>query len=331
MYLNSVYALSMAWIYIIYLMPKKFQSQFILITPVVLLGTFRGSAGKDTGLYILRFENMSFEAFNWLDFSSEPIFNILIFACKSILDKPEFFFFIHSSLLGLLFLKAVSNWDRTIVFLLLLAPSFLLDGVLNGMRIGLAMLVLVVAFVYGNRLLKILTIGIHFSSAIALIIKLFLDKGLVRASLYLAIFLSLILFLIPMVDFETMRFFIKLNDYSEIHTKSVYSGLSDVTICGFLVSLFYLSRSRLDFSSYMIAIVILFLSTAVLFYMTSISWALLRVIKIIALVLSLDGKIVNYVRGRPIVLSFTFTLGLLYSLNFLRAVYFGPGFLPYGS
>jgi len=49
------------------------------------------------------------------------------------------------------------------------------------------------------------------------------------------------------------------------------------------------------------------------------------------MVLLLDGKIVNYVRGSPIVLSFTFAFGILYSLNILRAVHFGPGFLPYGS
>lgn len=49
------------------------------------------------------------------------------------------------------------------------------------------------------------------------------------------------------------------------------------------------------------------------------------------MVLLLDGKIVNYVRGIPIVLRYTFAFGILYSLNILRAVHFGLGFLPYGN
>lgn len=304
------------------------------IVPVVVFATFRGTSGKDTPTYIQRFFSSEF-SFGSLD--SEPLLTFLI-SLGRILDdtEPSYFFLLHSILVASLYFMFCKKYEISRYFAYILGPVFIVDGLTNGMRVILMYLFLLLSVVYGKRiLLYFFALSSHVTGVIGIaVISTFNNIRKSSVGRLVIIIASFILIAISFVFFESTlinffpRIFSKLDKYSDATVQSSLSGISDFYL---IISITVLASfyNRLDHKMVAFDFIFSVLLCIVLYYLITLSSSFLRVNKFFILALTVSPFLIDSRRKIPSYM--LIIVGLPYTINFLRQVIFGHGFLPYGN
>lgn len=312
---------------------RKLPLPFLIISsfPLVIFAALRGSSGKDTELYLNRFNSLDPDYFKF-SLLDEPILNALIYITKLLTDSHIVFFALHALLVCMLFVLALKRFESVKLYYFTLGPMFLIDGLTNGMRITIAYHLFLVAVAYKREILIFpIIILSHVTGSLLYVAKYLANLNKFKRTyrllallflgalmLTLASKLELILALSPRINS-------KLSQYGELVLATKYSGLADLSILFMLflaVSLGPIKlRERFVF-------LLLGMIVCTLFYLSiQQSLAFIRVLKLFLIGLLVSDYFVQRVTNRQLIL---FKLiGVLYSLNFIRQIVFGPGFLPY--
>jgi hypothetical protein len=108
------------------------------LTPLVAFSAFRGSSGKDTPLYLLRWAQFNISPDNPIAIS-EPVFTLVVFLGRVMSEStPVPFLALHASLVLICYAVVCSHWEESRVYLLTVGSVVVVDSITNGMRIGLA-------------------------------------------------------------------------------------------------------------------------------------------------------------------------------------------------
>ena len=103
-----------------------------------MFAALRGFSGKDTALYVLRFDAFELRSLTF-SIDSEFVLTAIIFLAKDVLGSGvEVFFALQALLLCAIYALAISRFDSARIYLMTIGPMFLIDGMTNGMRISLA-------------------------------------------------------------------------------------------------------------------------------------------------------------------------------------------------
>jgi hypothetical protein len=320
------YVSALVWLYLaLFFKRRSFLYSFLFFFPLVLFAAFRGFSGKDTPAYIIRFFNFDFSHSSWL-YSGEPFINLFISTGKLIdNNNPIFFFALHAIFLVILYSLVHQKKQESLIYLIVLGPVFLVDGLVNGMRVTLAYHLFLVAYLYRKKILYIPMVLSHFSSFLFLglnFVSFFFD------SRYLKYFYALfsVLLAYTLVDGYLGDYFLKkLEVYQKLSAVNVYSGVSDLIVLWFFGFVILVERLR---SVLLSAFLMLFTCIAYWFLIQE-SVFFIRVLKIIIIFLSLQPGLQGRFMARSKVAYYV--LGLGYVINFLRQVYMDSGFLPYGG
>lgn len=324
----------MAYVYFIILFLRKYPLPLIFFAtwPIVAFAALRGSSGKDTELYLLRFTGMKEDWSDWSLFN-EPILNSLIYFSKNILNSShELFFILHAALTCFLFACIVKNYDRTRVYLLTIGPMFLIDGLTNGMRITLAYHFFIVAILYRRKFLIGAVLLSHITGLFMFGFKAMLDSEkltIYRKLLILFIFFILALFISNYLDRILLlmpRIASKLDKYSDMVLPNKYSGIIDIftMVSIFILSIWCHAKSRINL---FLGVLVGLLIGCLFYFSIQNSLAFIRVGKLFIVALCLSDFATKATKKIPIYS--LLVIGAIYSLNFLRQVIFGNGFLPY--
>lgn len=329
------YISSIVYIYIIIFSFRKspvYHSIFFLF-PIILFSALRGSSGKDSWLYLSRFDAMSVDGFS-LALDAEPILNSYIYLSKFILGGGhEMFFLIHALVICFLFSLIIKKYDQSRIYLLTVGPVFLIDGLTNGMRVTIAYHVFIVSVIYRKELvLGTVVFLAHVSGAFMYIFKYLLDSDKLSTTKKIIILISVFIlgyFLSVYVEDISMvvpRIESKINKYREMVTPNMYSGLADIFI---IFSVFSLAVwHRKEKMTHVLWGVFIAALICILLYISILnSLAFIRVGKLFIVALCISEFATKTKIRIPS--NYLLVVGLLYSLNFLRQVIFGYGFLPY--
>lgn len=329
------YSLVLFYTHLITIGARKFPFSivFLSLIPVIMFATFRGSSGKDSYLYLRRFRIFDNQEFN-LSIDSEPFLDVLIYLSKYILNgSHEAFFFLHALIVCFLFALIIKKYNEARVYLITVAPVILIDGLTNGMRITLAYHLFAVSILYGKKfLVPLLVVLSHFSGALLYIFNLafnFSNFSFVKRLFVIALLGLLISFLYLFLDEISLflpRVTTKLSQYSSALTSSNFAGIVDVFIIATILVLAVWFNAK-GLSNLFLGIFIAICVSFFFFVIFQYSIAAIRIGKLFIVVLCLS----HYLRfpRKKIPLYVLLPIGALYTINFMRAIYFGEGFLPY--
>lgn len=332
-----IYISALIWVYVAYFLGRNkcLKFNFIFFVPLIVFSVARGASGPDTLNYYHKFLNIESDFSGYLNFTAEPVTYILMYI-SDILEGGWFLFsVIYGSIVILLYASIMKNYSLYRVFLLTIGPVLLIDGLVNTIRVTIAYLFFLAA--YQNRkfwLFWLLSFLSHVSSLL-LIIGSFLAKRInIKASLknFLMMLALLMIFALIMVKLESIVSFFpriqdKLSQYSSFKTQSSLSGLSDIFVIFSLLALgsYYNRKSNIEFFiDIMMTLIICFGCYVGAMY----SIGFMRLLKIIIIVIAMSPMLLSPRRKIP-----TFVLlviGGLYTMNYLRIVFSGESYLPYG-
>jgi len=324
------YILGILYVYIIIFFFKKLPLPLLFFStiPLILFSSLRGSSGKDTYAYLVRFDNFDINEANLF---YEPILNFMIYFTKSFSNSHELFFFLHASVVCLLFSLALKKYDELKLYFLSLGPMFLIDGITNGMRITLAYHLILVGVAYKKLFMTgVLAFASHISALVGLF-SIYLFRIMELKSpmrfLLMALLASLGLYLLTNFEqiFEGTIAISKLEYYSNNTLNTWYSGIADITVLFFI--LFTAALSNPSWFRILSFFIMALAASLLFFYAIQTSLGAIRVLKVFNIAL-LVSKFSRSNRSRVQTQLF-FILGLAYSINFIRQVIYTPGTLPY--
>ncbi|MEL0606325.1 EpsG family protein [Pseudoalteromonas undina] len=299
--------------------------------PLVAFAALRGSSGKDTGLYLNRFNSFDPDSFKFSLFD-EPILNSLIYITKLFNGSHEIFFAFHASLVCILFVLALKRFEFVKLYFFTLGPMFLIDGITNGMRITIAYHLFLVAVAFKREISAAPLIFLsHVTGILLYIAKYFANINKLR-KLYqiIVLLISAIIVLVLASNIDSIlalspRINSKVTQYGELILTTKYSGLADLSV---LFTLFLaVSLGPIKLLDRFIFLLLGILVCTLFYLSIQQSLAFIRVLKLFLIGLLVSDYFVRKVSDRQL---FLFKLiGVLYSLNFIRQIIFGPGFLPY--
>lgn len=299
--------------------------------PLWYFAAFRGTSGKDSELYIHRFEHLDPEQLG-LSIFSEPILDIIAFFPKYLGFGVESFFLFHAFIVCLFFSFLLSKYSKIYIYFLTVAPVFLIDGITNGMRITLAYHFFLLGMVYRNNILLFTLSFFSHISSVLMIVTAFAQRFSSKGTLYVTILVVSCIFSIYFLYayFEYLflvvpRLESKLSQYSELVLATRYSGIADLFV---MLGVFLMVGFRNITNFQRLKIILIGLCVCILIYVSiQYSLAFIRVSKLllvsfialfsIHIYLSFDKRV-------SLVL-----IGVLYSLNYFRQVVSDVGFLPY--
>ena len=297
---------------------------FFFMIPVIVFGALRGVSGKDTPLYLLRFNHAEIS----YSFLNEPFLNFIISSAR-MLDKHNeaLFLLFHAIIVCTLFSFVLTN-EKNNAFTASIAPVVIVDGITNGMRI-----IFVYAFIlmlgHRSKLIAVfLAFFSHISAIVLMPIFIFIKRLIINPLIGLMIILVLVSLFGLIFEILSNYFFVlpdryssKLNQYAELNHAGRFSGIVDVIIIFCLLVLCIQPTGK----SQIVSLVIPFLISVVLFLSVSYSVAFIRINKLI--MISLFLYVPNFSTKSLLMLR---ALGLFYGVNFIRQVFTDKGFLPYG-
>jgi hypothetical protein len=316
-------------------LPVRFRLLGLL--PLALFSGFRGSSGKDTELYLLRWAHPTPEGDLPL-LLSEPLFSALVAVGRTLSTaSPVPFLTLHSLLVLLSYAFVCSHWSRARPYLLTVGPIFLIDAITNGMRIGLAYHLLMVGILGGRlALFAILATLTHLTTPVALAAWLLAGRLGPRIASVIVLTAAALSFValasvLDLAALQTLglggRLEGKIVYYLGSPPLAWYSGLGDALV---LLAILLLTVSgqgsrRLGGWAVQAGAAVFAFGAVVLGLQYSLGF--FRIVK-----LCLVGILFSLGRGwgqaREGLL---WVIGWLYMLNFLRQVSTEPGFLPYGG
>lgn len=306
---------------------------FLLLQPIVIFSALRGASGKDSPLYLHRFYSLE-ENWGVDSFFDEPILNSIIYFSKHVLGGSHVLFFVfHAELVVFLFAIIVSYYARSRVYLLTIGPMFLIDGLVNGMRITIAYHAFAVFFLLKSKVLGPLLVFCSHVSGLLMYFFSYIFRYSKGRLWYQALFFAFGLFAFWLFLNNRMLFFDvsprvlgKLERYSDMTLSTSYSGIVDVFLIISIGALFYYQRCQSLLRFFLICCFLL-LFGSLMIYLNQHSLAFLRVWKLF--LVALCFSVYTYGNNNRIAFIPLFFLGIFYSFNFLRQVLTDPGFLPY--
>jgi len=312
-----------------------YNNFFILYAGILLsslVASFRADAGVDTFLYIKRFEEIDpgLIGLNQLN-PIEPILTLLMWATKTLGLGFEFFSFLISMIVGIIYLRIFKFFPNARYFGLACFPVIYIDSIFNGVRIGLGYPLVFHAIVYSSLIVAILAFFTHLSTIVTLPLIVLIKRSFTKA---IGLSFALI-FLTSFVYYELIvnEFLIKFFQYQNIYTRNLYSGIADSSLL--FVALISLAISRRILGKKLIFISLFILISIVIFHVLFISSYvfLLRVVRLLSIIIFAIIATSNQ-KINPMIIKICFFFGLLYSLNFLRQINdtcsyeLNNGFLP---
>lgn len=335
-----VYFLALFYSYFLIFFARKLPLAILwgLCLPFMFLSMFRGGAGKDTVLYLKRFyANGEFN--ESCVFTVEPMLNWLICLSKFGLGGGHVLFFLLNSMVVCFgFSVAIKNYHQFRAYLLTVGPMFLVDGLTNGMRVALAYHIFLISIAYRSKLVgPILVLFSHVSGFVMLIVRYVVDNVKLRSVRGVVFLVSLVFMLVissvligkyeNQLSLLFPRLFNKFDQYSTLTLSTKYSGVADLFVLFCLVFyLRFIGSGRL-FVRGGVALIYALVCAGVMYVCIQQSLAFIRVVKLILVGLLCSGLLASKMRRVPLFL--LLPIGVLYSLNFVRQVLFGHGFLPY--
>ena len=302
-----------------------------LCMPLIIFSSLRGTSGKDSYVYLFRFYSFDSEQMA-VSLLSEPLLSFLIYSSRLISDSHVVFYALHATLVCFLFSMALKKYDKLRLYLVSIGPMFLIDGLTNGMRVTLAYHFLLVAVVYRQFLfLAPMAFFAHISSLISIVVIYIANASVMRFSgkvmVYFLAFLALGLcaqYLDVIIALDP-RLLSKIHSYSGNALSTSYSGLADLSVLFVLVtSLSFRQPQLMRFFGYALLAGLLCLGFYI-FIQFSLSG--IRILKMVIVGIFLSQAVISN-RSKIAFAGFLF-IGVLYSLNFLRQIYFTAGSLPY--
>jgi hypothetical protein len=328
------YTFSIFYIYfLIYAKKLPLFILFFLFLPIILFATFRGSSGIDSYLYLYRFDVFDYQNL-FISIESEPFLDFLIYISKYVLSgSHHIFFLLHALIVCFLFALIVKKYSDARAYLVTVGPVILIDGLTNGMRITLAYHLFAVSMLYGKKLfMPVLVVLSHVSGLFMYIFAGALNfKNLsFRYKIILFFFLFLVVSIAYLYLYEISLYVPRLSGkivkYSTLISHSSFAGLVDIFVIASVLILGAWSNAK-NKSELIWGILLSIIVSLFFLILFQYSIAFIRLGKLFIVALCLSGYVNNSKKKIPInILVF---VGTIYTLNFLRAVYFVDGFLPY--
>lgn len=216
--------------------PVRF-SQYFFALPLICLTVLRGEVGTDTATYIQNAQNIIW----WGDRASanEIGYELLVRACALLTSDPRVVIALLSLLAAILFFVMVHNWDEgRCVLSLLIIPVWFFDFTMNGLRMGIAFPLAVIAVLQLKKkrvvlfyLLAVASIGIQMTASLLLLMLLIAHRGIKlsgRGIVYGVLIGASTLY--PAYYYFGDRILIKLLDYSVMSSPTSLSGVGPLTI-----------------------------------------------------------------------------------------------------
>ncbi len=297
---------------------------FLFIT---LIASFRGTAGVDTYLYILRFDHLQpFENIPLI----EPLIPLLMSIVKFFNGNFGDFSILYGLILSVLYFYIFKKIPGAIYFGLVMFPVLYIDSLFNGIRIGLAYPLIFLAIARTSIIFFLFAIESHISALLGSFFKIIPFKYLLI--IVIIVILGIEFLNISIYDILNQRYYVKLLKYQEMHPSHIYSGLADSFLLFISIAIYYISKGvngkklikKLIISFIVISMIHIFLTSQYVF--------MLRVIRLLAfLVFAFIASQSHRIYKRAVFIALIF--GILYSLNFLRQInstcsYEIGGFIP---
>lgn len=307
----------------------------VLVAPLIFFSTFRGTSGPDTETYIRQFNNISDHFSTLSDFVYEPVNSALMYFAWKFWPSSHFAYFAaHSFILSYLFYLLCRRYEEYRIFLLTLGVVFLLDGLTNTLRVSLSYFFFLFAVGGGKKIIfYILAFFSHVTSIIMNLVYTLFSVAETSTKLffvYLLFGFAVLVVLSVYLDSILIMFAVvvgKFDTYQQVMVPSVFSGVSELFVIFCLLSLasWYNKTSRERFLLNLFLVCVL---VCVLYFSISLSLAMLRVLKLFVVALTVAPFFKKARRRIPTIM--LMGVGVLYTLNFFRVVFFTNGFLPYG-
>lgn len=327
------YILALSWAYLLSIVSRRIPQWLmpLAIAPLVIFSAMRGGSGKDTPLYIARFESLDF---NWagLTFDSEPITPLLMLLARSIFGPHvEGYFVLQSGVVVMLYFLVAKKYAVSRLYVLTIGPVFLVDGITNALRITIAYHVLLLGYVNRQIILSsIIAVASHITATFPILFAWLSRMRRSASRILLLLFITVVVYgSLTFIDISTWlpRAMSKTVAYGDMVLPTRYSGVVDL---GMLLMMFML-RAKYDSRSGVTAVLSIIaglLMCVALYWGIQQSLAFIRITKVLIIALFVSGFLRRATYSAPA--GMLVTAGILYSANFLRQVATDDGFLPYG-
>jgi hypothetical protein len=255
-------------------------AQYFFALPLILLAVLRGEVGTDTTVYLRNVQDI----IQWGDraSSNEIGYELLVRACALLTSDPRVVIALLSFLAAILFFVMVHRWDKgRCILSLLIIPVWFFDFTMNGLRMGIAFPLAVIAVLQlkGKRVvlfyvLAIASISVQMTASLLLLMLLVAHRGIKlsgREIIYGA--LIGISTLYPAYYYFGDRILFKLLDYSFMSSPTSLSGVGPLTIsaCACLFAIWICDRRHR-----FLGFVFLLMQLAFFFGISSFTYAGLR-------------------------------------------------------
>lgn len=225
---------------------------YVFALPLILLVTLRGEVGTDTATYVQNAQDILW----WGDraSSNEAGYELLVRGLSFFTSDPRVLVGLISLLAAVLFFAMLHLWEREQCILsLVLVPFCYFDFTMNGLRMGIAFPLAVIAILQFEKkrigmfyLLAILSISVQMTAAL-LLLMLFLARFGIRLSsrgaAYVLVFGAFVLY--PAYYFFGDRIAYKLLSYSVMSSPTSFSGTGPLilSLCACVLAV-WMSQSQ---------------------------------------------------------------------------------------
>ncbi|WP_027966957.1 EpsG family protein [Halomonas halocynthiae] len=215
----------------------RYRGRAFLVTVVfyfLAVAVFRGDVGTDTASYTLMVENLT-QGFVWG--GAEPAFVVFVTLLGSWIQSSELVVRLFSLLFFLLLFVYIARSDRNESFFIIsyFLPAFSYTYSMNGMRIGVAVVLLLLAAQTVRRGGKVIASGLvlssiffHYSIIFPLVYITFSQVKWSRVSNVLIFLFGISFFIVFVLTFMLPYVVSKISLYSDYSSPGALSGVGKV-------------------------------------------------------------------------------------------------------
>lgn len=320
-----IYTILLIFSFIAAINLHKQRSLFlILLFLAAIFAAYRGSSGVDTPLYIIRFHYASFFNLSFI----EPIIPFMMALVKDLGGSFVQFSILYGFLLSILYYLIFKKCFNSIYFGLSIFPVIFIDSLYNGVRVGLAYPLIMLALANKSNFKFIFASFSHISS---LIIAPYFLKGKARYLLIIGVLGCLLYFGADLKSVTPDRYVSKIDQYSEITVRNSYGGMADSSALFVALLTFFSFKKMTKFEFFRIMLLIGIGILILHLVLVSRYVFMLRIVRLIVIVIY--GLILSREAfSSPRLKLISALFGIVYTLNFIRQIMatcsYENGFLP---